>query len=86
VPSLGVMVTLGANPGAEITDEAPNGVAALAGMRPGDVINAVDGKPVSTPMKLAAELANHPVGDKVRIGFLIRGEWQKETVLLVGSD
>jgi membrane-associated protease RseP (regulator of RpoE activity) len=83
VPTLGVMVTLGANPGAEITDEAPNGVAALAGMRPGDVINAVDGKTISTPMELAAELANRPAGDKVRIGFLIRGQWQKETVLIV---
>src|SRR5271155_233686 len=44
ISSLGIMVALGANPGAEITDEAPNGVAALAGMRPSDVINAVDGK------------------------------------------
>jgi membrane-associated protease RseP (regulator of RpoE activity) len=85
VPALGVMVRVGANPGAEITDEAPNSVAALAGLHPGDVINAIDGKPVSTPMELAAALANRPADDKVRIGFLIRGQWQKETVLLLGN-
>ncbi len=85
IPSLGITAALGNNPGAEITDEAPNGVAALAGIQPGDVINSVDGKPVSTPMELAAALANRPAGDKVKIGFLIRGQWQKDTVLLLGN-
>jgi hypothetical protein len=85
IPSLGATVAIGSNPGAEITDEAPNGVAALAGLHPGDVINAVDGKPVKTPIELAAELANRPAGDKVKISFLIRGLWQKDTVLLLGN-
>jgi len=85
ISSLGITAAVGSNPGAEITDEEPNGVAALAGIRVGDVINAVDGKPVSTPMELAAGLAGRPAGDKVRIGFLIRGQWQKDTVLLLGN-
>lgn len=85
IPLLGITAAIGNNPGAEVTDEAPNGVAALAGIRVGDVINAVDGKPVSTPMELAAELVSHQAGDKVRIGFLIRGQWQKETGLLLGN-
>lgn len=83
---LGVMVASGRNPGAEITNEAPNGVAALAGVRVGDVINTVDGKPVRTPMELAAELANHTTGDRIKIGFLIRGQWQSEAVLLLGNN
>ena len=70
IPSLGITVTLGANSGAEITDEAPNGIAALAGVHVGDVINAVDGKRVSTPMELAAELTKRPDGDKVKICLL----------------
>ena len=78
-------VTVGANPGAEITDEAPNSVAALAGIHVGDVINAVDGKPVRTPMELAAALVNRSAGDKVTIGFLIRGQWQTDKVLLLGN-
>jgi membrane-associated protease RseP (regulator of RpoE activity) len=83
ISTLGVIVAVGNNPGAEITDEAPNGIAAMAGIHVGDVINAVDGKPVSTPMELAAELANRPARDKVRIGFLIRGQWQKETMVVL---
>jgi hypothetical protein len=85
IPSLGITATMGNNPGAEITDEAPNGAAALAGLHPGDVIDQVDGKRVSTPTELAAELANRPTGDRITIGYLIRGQWQKETVLIVGN-
>jgi hypothetical protein len=83
IDALGVTVRLGQNPGAEITDEAPNGVAAVAGLHPGDVINEVDGKVVKTPMELAAELSNRPAGDKVRLGYLLHGAWQTETVILL---
>jgi hypothetical protein len=83
--ALGVEVRLGRSAGAEITDEAPNGVAALAGLHPGDVINAVDGKPVGTPMDLAAELANRQAGDKVRLDYMIHGTWQTATFVLLGA-
>lgn len=83
VDALGVVVKLGRSAGAEIANEAPSGVAALAGLRPGDVINAVDGKNVRTPMELAVALANRPAGDKVRLGYLLQGEWQSETVVLL---
>jgi hypothetical protein len=85
IPSLGITATVGNNPGAEIIDEAPNGVAALAGLHAGDVINTVEGRPVRTPMELAAELANHAAGDKIKLGFLVHGQWQTETVLLLGN-
>jgi hypothetical protein len=84
ITSIGITAIIGRNSGAEIADESPNGVAALAGIQVGDVINAVDGKPVSTPTELAAELANRHAGDKVRIGFLVRGQWQSNTVLTIG--
>jgi hypothetical protein len=83
IDTLGVMVALGRTNGAEIIDEAPNGVAALSGLHAGDVINTVDGKPVKTPMELAAELFNRPVGGKVRLGYLIHGTWQTEIVVLL---
>ena len=83
IDALGVTVALGRAGGAEITDEAPDGVAALARLHAGDVINAVDGKPVKTPMELAKELANRPAGDKVRIGYMLHGEWQSEAVVLL---
>jgi hypothetical protein len=83
ISALGVMVTLGRSQGAEITDEAPNGIAVLAGLHVGDVINRVDGKPVKTPMELAAELSDRTAGEKVRLGYLIHGAWQTETVVLL---
>jgi hypothetical protein len=82
IVELGVFVKLGRNAGAEIAGTEPGGVAALAGLNVGDVINAVDGKPVGTPMELVAELANHAAGDKVRLGYLLRGMWQAETVIV----
>jgi S1-C subfamily serine protease len=85
IDALGVMVTTGRSSGAEITSVAPNGVAANAGLHPGDVINAVDGKPVKTPMELAAELANRPAGEKVRLGYLLQGTWQAETVVSLNA-
>jgi hypothetical protein len=40
----------------------------------------VDGKPVKTPMELAAELSGR---DKVRLGYLLRGNWQSEAVIVL---
>ncbi len=84
IAALDAMVVMGRSSGAEITDEAPNVVAALAGIHTGDVINAVDGNAVKTPTELAAELSNRHTGDKVRLGYLIHGTWQAETVVSLG--
>jgi S1-C subfamily serine protease len=46
----------------------------------------VDGKPVNTPMELAAAIANYAAGDKVKLGVLVRGQWQTENVLLLGNQ
>jgi S1-C subfamily serine protease len=86
IGALGIVAAVGEQQGAEISEVFPNGVAALAALHPGDVINAVDGKAVKTPMELAAELSNRKVGDKVRLGFSIRGQWQSETVLMLGES
>jgi hypothetical protein len=81
IAALGAIVTLGRNTGAEITDLSPNGSGAIAGLHVGDVINAVDGKPIQTPTELAAELSSR--GDKVRLGYLLRGNWQSEAVIVL---
>jgi PDZ domain-containing secreted protein len=47
------------------------------------MINVVDGKSVRTPMELAAELASRQAGDRVRLGYIIHGTWQTETVVLL---
>lgn len=83
VAALGIMVRVGRSDGAEITEVAPNGVAALAGLHSGDIVNAVNGKRIKTPMDLAAELSGMASGQKVRLGYLIGGQWQTETIIVL---
>ncbi|PYV94850.1 MAG: hypothetical protein DMG89_23990 [Acidobacteria bacterium] len=60
-----------------------NSVAGLANLRVGDVINSVDGKPIHSPTEVAAELANRVSGTKVRIGYMVRGYWQSEAIVIL---
>jgi S1-C subfamily serine protease len=86
IPALGVVVTTRQNnDGAEIVELMPGSVAELAGLRVGDVLNAVDETVIKTPMELAVELSNKPSGSKIKIGHTTRGYWQSETVLILAS-
>jgi hypothetical protein len=80
ISALGIMAAVGQQQGAEIAEVFPNGVAAL---HRGDVINSVDGKPIKSPMELAAELSSRKAGDKVRLGYSLHGQWQAETVIVL---
>ena len=53
----------------------------MSSLKVGDLIKSVDGKPVKTPMELAAELSDKT--GKVRIGIL-RGDFATEVLVLVG--
>jgi hypothetical protein len=86
IGAMGIMASVGQTPGAEIAEIFPNGVAALAALHRGDVINAVDGRPVKNPMELAVELSSRKSGDQVRLGYLIHGQWQSETVVILGEN
>ncbi len=85
LPALGVVVSLGSSEGAEITEVAPGGAAAAAGLQPGDVINSVDGKHVKNPAELASELSSRTAGDKVQLGYLHRGAWDLKTAATLGG-
>ncbi|HSS99022.1 MAG TPA: outer membrane beta-barrel protein [Terriglobales bacterium] len=85
VPALGVRVATYENGGAQIVEAAPGGVAALVGMRVGDVINALDGKTVKNAMELIAMLKDQAPGTKIKLGYLVRATWQTETLIIVGE-
>jgi outer membrane biosynthesis protein TonB len=84
ITSLGVVVALREdNTGAQITEVAPHSVAELGGLHPDDTINAVNGMRIKTPMELVNALSGMAPGTKVRLGCLIRGQWQSETTLIL---
>lgn len=72
--------------GAEVVQVVRGSVAELAGINIGDIINSVDGKSIRSPMELAAELSDRPAGSQAKVGFLVRGYWQTETVILLGRQ
>ena len=80
---LGLIAIARLEGGAEITEVAPSSLASFAGLRVGDVINAVDGKTIKTPMELQSELSGIPAGSKVKLGYMVRGYWQAETVVIL---
>ena len=60
-----------ANPaGLRVTGVLPGSPAARAGLRPGDIIEAVDGKPVIDPAAMRYLIASQPVGDKVTLRIM----------------
>ena len=64
---------LGAAKGALITGLVEGGSAEAAGLRPDDIITAVDGQPVDDPGELVARLATHRAGDRVSLGWIRNG-------------
>ncbi|MBF0327372.1 MAG: magnetochrome domain-containing protein [Alphaproteobacteria bacterium] len=71
---LGLQANLPAGRGVFVNGVTPNTPAASAGLRPGDVILKVDGRPVHQPEEVAAIMAEMSNGRSVRIGVLRDGD------------
>ena len=56
--------------GMRVTGVSPGSPAAKAGLRDGDIVEAVDGKPVSDPATMRYLIASQPVGDQVVLRVL----------------
>jgi putative serine protease PepD len=74
---------------AEDSDDGPglvrNGPAEQAGLRPGDVIVAIDGQSVSTPDELVVLLRTRQPGDEVTLRY-VRDGVEAEVTLTLGSE
>lgn len=74
---------------AEDSDDGPgvirNGPAEQAGLRPGDVIVAIDGQSVSTPDELVVLLRTRQPGDEVTLRY-VRDGVEVEVTLTLGSE
>jgi S1-C subfamily serine protease len=59
-----------------------NGPAAQAGLRAGDVITAIDGRPVRTMAELADRLSGYRPGDSITVTINRAGQEQQVPVTL----
>jgi len=82
ISQLGITAVVGEGVGAEIREVAPESIAAFSGFRVGDVITAIDGSPVKTPMELQAAFSNRAPGARVTVTYL-RGYWQSDTTVIL---
>jgi serine protease Do len=63
-----------ANGGVLVNTVTPgNGPAAKAGVKPGDVIVSIDGKPIKDGDQLVADISSRKVGSTVQLGILRNG-------------
>jgi serine protease Do len=72
------------NSGALLAGLEADGPASHAGLQPGDVIQAVDGKKVSNPRELALDVAGIKPGDEAHLTVLHDGQ-SKDVALKVGQ-
>jgi serine protease Do len=69
-------------PGVTISDVEPNGPADKAGIKPGDTIVAVDGKPMKDGDELVDDIVNRKPGSTARIDYIHDGQKKSVTVTI----
>ena len=81
-----------AGEGVKVTEEAvsgepvtPGGPADQAGIEPGDIIVAIDGRPVITPVELVVAVRSRAVGDVVKLTVRRGGKELTLTVKLAAA-
>ncbi|WES69370.1 serine endoprotease DegP [Superficieibacter sp. HKU1] len=60
--------------GAFVSQVMPNSAAAKAGIKAGDVITSLNGKPISSFAAMRAQVGTMPIGSKVTLGLLRDGK------------
>jgi serine protease Do len=69
----------GTGSGVTISDVTPGSPAEQAGLKVGDTIVGVDGKPVKNGDELVADIAARKPGSKIAVGFIRDGKKQEAT-------
>jgi serine protease Do len=82
-PALAAGLNLARDYGVVLADVTPSGPAARAGLRPGDLVVALDGKPMENGRQLQVSLYRRLVGDVVSLDILRDGQSMKVPVAMV---
>ena len=82
-PALAAGLNLARDYGVVIADVTPGGPAARAGLRSGDLVVALDGKPMENGRQLQVSLYRRLVGDVVSLDILRDGQSLKVPVAMV---
>jgi serine protease Do len=82
-PALGDGLGLGVRSGVVLSDIRPGGPAAVAGLQAGDVVVALDGKPMENARQLDVNVYQHALGDTVALEVLRNGVRRRFTVTVV---
>ncbi|MGV3504780.1 MAG: trypsin-like peptidase domain-containing protein [Adhaeribacter sp.] len=72
--------------GVYLTQIQPNSGAAKAGLKAGDVIQEMDGVPLSSSAEFSERIGRHRPGDKVELSYLRNGKQNKTSVTLMGEE
>jgi serine protease Do len=70
----------GVSSGVTIANVIPGTPAEAAGLKVGDTITSVDGKPVKNGDELVADIANRKPGSKLTLGYVRNGKKEEATV------
>ncbi len=85
-PELSEYYGLKTRKGVLVTQVFEGDPADKAGIKPNDIIIAVDGHPVSTGRELSSIIANTPVGSKTRITLMRNGKQKTVTVTVAKRE
>src|SRR5580698_5175991 len=71
--------------GVFVIETAPNGAAALAGLKKGDIITSINDQAVNSDARLAELIARQKPGAHIKIGFIRSGSTQNDDAVLQGK-
>ncbi len=73
-PAIAAQLGVNADQGVVIADVASSSPAAQAGLQQGDVITAIDGKPIKDEASLRQAIQSHQIGDTIQLTILRNGK------------
>ncbi len=68
--------------GVIISSVQPGFPAANAGLKPGDIITSIDGRPIKGGSDLISDIANRAPGSKATLGYIRNGQHETATVTI----